>query len=497
MPRGPVAVRLRTDVESHADALAGVVAGAAHLRQLPAGAHVAGAHLRVRLEAAGRHHDGARLEALEAVGAARLHAAHGAGVVHDQPDGLRAVAHLDAVVGGGVEQRVRQPLAGADGLDDEAAPEAQLALHLVGLAPVHQHPAHIEAVAHPAHRLEGAAHQVVGQLLVGEALADAHQVFAHIGLGVGADLDAFDLAVAEVGDECADVVDAVVGEAEAAAGEVGVAAAFVLAGLLEHEHARARFLRRQRSAKRRVSSANDHHVVHAAPSRSRALGAASSMLPPGRVGAGVAGGCGAAARRPQWTFQVSVRWNGEALANRDRPRAGGPAARGPRGGVRGRRASGATHADGDRHADADSHAHADSDGHADSHAHVHSHAHAHSDTYAADRSDIYTDADGAAHTDADSRARTDAHSHAHADGNGHAGADRDADGDAHSHAHGYTYADAHTHADSDRNHPSGGLDGAGPGRAGRALQRHGRRELADRHELADRPTDRRVARCHH
>ena len=56
-------------------------------------------------------------------------------------------------------------------------------------------------------------------------------------------------------------------------------------------------------------------------------------------------------------------------------------------------------------------------------------------------------------------------------------------------------ADGDRHADSHAS--SGGLGGAGSGRAGRALQRHGRRELADQHALADRPTDRRLARRHH
>ena len=119
-------------------------------------------------------------------------------VVDEQLDGLRAVADLDAVVFGGIEQAVREALAGADGLDDQAAPEAQLALHLVGLAAVHQHPAQVEALAHPLHRVEGVAHELVDEAVVGEAFGDAHQVRAHIGLGVGADLDALDLAVAEV-----------------------------------------------------------------------------------------------------------------------------------------------------------------------------------------------------------------------------------------------------------------------------------------------------------
>ena len=55
-----------------------------------------------------------------------------------------------------------------------------------------------------------------------------------LGGGVGADIDSLALGVAEVGDDAEDVVDAVVGEAEAAAGEVGIAAALRFGGFFQH-----------------------------------------------------------------------------------------------------------------------------------------------------------------------------------------------------------------------------------------------------------------------
>src|SRR5438874_9031308 len=90
MPRGvviplhgmtttPVTPRFGTDVEGHADAVAGVVRGAAHTREVPVGAEISRAHLDVGLEAAGGEHDGLRLEAVAApVGRADLHASDGA-----------------------------------------------------------------------------------------------------------------------------------------------------------------------------------------------------------------------------------------------------------------------------------------------------------------------------------------------------------------------------------------------------------------------------------
>src|SRR6185369_1302520 len=57
VPAGPVAVRTRADLQCHPEPLAEVVARAAHLSELPAGAEIARAPFRVSLEAAaGEHH---------------------------------------------------------------------------------------------------------------------------------------------------------------------------------------------------------------------------------------------------------------------------------------------------------------------------------------------------------------------------------------------------------------------------------------------------------
>ncbi len=56
MASGPVSRRHRADFERHADAVACVETRAADLRQFPAGAKVARAHLAVRLETPGCEH---------------------------------------------------------------------------------------------------------------------------------------------------------------------------------------------------------------------------------------------------------------------------------------------------------------------------------------------------------------------------------------------------------------------------------------------------------
>ena len=67
-------------------------------------------------------------------------------------------------------------------------------------------------------------------------MGDAHHVVVELVLGVLADFDGVGLGFGHIGDEALDVVQAVVGEADDAAGEVGVAAAEVLGGFFDDEH---------------------------------------------------------------------------------------------------------------------------------------------------------------------------------------------------------------------------------------------------------------------
>ena len=58
-----------------------------------------------------------------------------------------------------------------------------------------------------------------------------------------------------------DVLGALVHEAEAAGGEVGVAAALCLGGALEHQHARAILMRGDCSAESGIAGTGHHDIV--------------------------------------------------------------------------------------------------------------------------------------------------------------------------------------------------------------------------------------------
>ena len=159
---------------------------------------------------------------------------------------------------GGGELLVGEALAGADGLDGEAAVEDEHAIDLVGLAAGHEGEAD-SALAQPAQCGGGLADELGGEAVVDQALGDAGEVVAELRGGVGADIDAGDLGLAEVGDQLLDIGHAVVGEAKAAAGEVGVAAALGLGRLFEHEDLGALLAGADRGAERGVPGAHDNH----------------------------------------------------------------------------------------------------------------------------------------------------------------------------------------------------------------------------------------------
>ena len=81
----PVAGRHGVGIERHLDAVARVEARAAHLGQLPAGAHVARAPFGIGLEAARRQHDVARPDRAGLTAVLHAHALH-AVVVGDEAD---------------------------------------------------------------------------------------------------------------------------------------------------------------------------------------------------------------------------------------------------------------------------------------------------------------------------------------------------------------------------------------------------------------------------
>ena len=57
MTPGPITVGHRSDVQCHANAIAGIVTGTANLCQFPTGAEIAGTHFCVRFKATcGKHY---------------------------------------------------------------------------------------------------------------------------------------------------------------------------------------------------------------------------------------------------------------------------------------------------------------------------------------------------------------------------------------------------------------------------------------------------------
>ncbi len=173
--RRPAAEGLRVDLERGAQAVAGVVARAAHPARLPARPVVAHAHLGVGLEAAAGEHHVAAVDVGIAAGPHDVHAGDRARAVLQQPPQAGGVADLDAEALGLLDELVDQAPAAADRLDVHPAVEVVLALDLEGLPAEHREEAHALA-AHPAHRVARAADEQLGQRVVGLALGHAPQV---------------------------------------------------------------------------------------------------------------------------------------------------------------------------------------------------------------------------------------------------------------------------------------------------------------------------------
>src|SRR5437762_7767687 len=162
-------VGLGADVERHLDALAGVVAGAAHAGQIPVRSEIARAPLGVGLESSAGEDDGPRGDLDEAPGGAGDHAGDGASAVGEQAPRSVPVADVDADLGGAVEEHLHEAGAASHRLDVEPAPEVVLALYLVGLAGEHEDPAYALA-SHPDDGRARALHEELGHVDVRAAL---------------------------------------------------------------------------------------------------------------------------------------------------------------------------------------------------------------------------------------------------------------------------------------------------------------------------------------
>src|SRR5262245_35422238 len=97
MAARPVAARARADLQRHADAVAGVETGAAHLREVPAGAKIARAPFRIGLEAASREHHRAPVDFAHLAVVAHAHALDAIAAA-EKVECARLVADFDAAL---------------------------------------------------------------------------------------------------------------------------------------------------------------------------------------------------------------------------------------------------------------------------------------------------------------------------------------------------------------------------------------------------------------
>ena len=220
---GPVAPGHGADLQGHADALSGVEAAAADLGQVPAGAEIAGSPFTIGLKAAaGEHHcGGADLD--PAPGDASAHPLDAA-LVGQQPLGPGLVERKTTPCRApAAPPGLQQTGAAAPGLNREAAPELEAAVHLESLAA----PNRLEADALAAHPLEGrqaAGDQDLHQLRVGTVVGDPDHVVEEAGLVVAPEVGLGHLLIAQVRHQRAQRGDAVVGDPHGSGGETGVAA---------------------------------------------------------------------------------------------------------------------------------------------------------------------------------------------------------------------------------------------------------------------------------
>jgi len=254
----PVAGRHGADLERHADAVAGVEAGAADLGEFPAGTEIAGAHFGVGLKAAGGEHDAACAHLGGAAVVLDSHAPD-AVVIGDQRQRARIVGNRDALLLRDRRVRLDQARAAAPGLDGEAAPELELALDLVGLPAVDRNEADA-LLLQPPHRVLAARDQKLAEIGIGAILGHPAHVVEELVLGVGAEIGVGDLILGEIGHQRLEIVDAVIDAAECAGGESAVAAGLRLRCALEHEHRDAMLGGRKRRAERGIAGADHDHI---------------------------------------------------------------------------------------------------------------------------------------------------------------------------------------------------------------------------------------------
>ena len=272
---GPVAVCHCSDVQGHRDAVTGVEARAAHLREIPSGAEVAGTPLRVRLEAARSDDHGVGADLARVAAGPDPHAPN-AVVVRQQRKSAAAVANVDPFALDRCRQRIDETLPATLHLQRQPTPEGELAVDVESLPVVARLEAH-PLGGHPAHRRIAAPHQHFGEVGIGPVFGDACHIGQELLFGIAAVVVRRGLRVGHVGHEGTKVIDTVEGKADDARGEGAVTSAFVAGRPLEHGHIGALFTSSQRSAQCCVAAADHNDMTHQAqrtlPARSGSVAA--------------------------------------------------------------------------------------------------------------------------------------------------------------------------------------------------------------------------------
>ena len=232
---GPVAAAGGPGVQRHADAVAGVEAGTADLRDFPAGPEVLGAPGGIGFEAAAREHY--RVGRQDRV--RDMHPADAIGL-HVEGHGAHAVTDVDAGAPRDVRQAVHEPRTAAPGLHGQSAPEPHAPVGLERLAPVHGQEAYA-MTGHPPQGVETLVDELAGEVRVRPVLRDPTHVVVEPVARIGAEVGACQFVVGEVRHERLDIRIAVVDDAHAPGREARVAAALLEGGAFEDEHVRTAF----------------------------------------------------------------------------------------------------------------------------------------------------------------------------------------------------------------------------------------------------------------
>ena len=167
---------------------------------------------------------------------------------------------VDAVAIQRRTERLDKSLAAAHRLDREATPELEAPVHFEGLASPDRREPHTMA-RHPQQGFIAAGDKRVRQFGIAPVVGNAAQVCVELVFGVGAEIGHLDFGIGEVGHQCAQVVDAVVGEADCAGREAAVPASLGLGCSFEDEHPGASLVCRERCAHRGIAGPDHHDVV--------------------------------------------------------------------------------------------------------------------------------------------------------------------------------------------------------------------------------------------